>query len=682
MRTALTFILLISMNMVFAQKEFRQQIRMKSYLVDMAFSPNGQVALSNLFQRYIINSADGECIYMEDYKLPYANHSKSCWIGNDTIMICSQFAEKTKLVGNTTDGNRRGFIKCDKTDFPAFTCFFSDKHNNHWFASGRTLYYMHGNSSQPDSIILFPEEDKNKKITGIYFEDEGKNGVVCINEKSLYCTKDQGHTLRRITTPLEQKKYLRRLTTANKLKRPIFFNKYLLISQDDHVFAADTTDLNWHLLEDMAWVDVANNDNLYGITNDQRLLVLDSALKLKKEISLPDVRILNLAVFKNDLYLLTRNALLRCNENFVRRIPLVAPTQILDFEDYPKYSVENESKINEEEDEDEVDDEKKEIFKWYNQYTVGKDIYYLSPNEIITQDSAGRWYRYMTIPEDNTSSFMENNTIYFYTRYGSLYAIDVKGKQVNPYEWSPQMKSDDKVTELKFIYESTGCFHHNLYSVKYTLDGDIYKRGKIEAHKWYKKRTNITKMPKYLKEEDVLALKDYINYIQHHEDEIDPIEISDEDKEECMRTLITENEEPLKYHIFIPQNDSNYVREQVRNISSINQKQLEATFSDNRIFTSTTTDKYGIVLTFNNGSRLICSSTNSDNYCWALWKIEQRKFYRIFPGIKLGLLISQLSENAFLPKENNTNAFALYQILRDKLFSNPYKYHDKFSIVE
>lgn len=175
-------------------------------------------------------------------------------------------------------------------------------------SSGNIFYTNNYGASWSKNKSPFNE---NSRLNSIFMiNNKGIAGALMGN--LIYKTYDNWQTYSKIETPLDQNNILKRNKFENgvAIEKVIFWDKYIVVSQNCNIFYTDTSTINWKRfnpdLKDFAYDE--DNNILYGITVDSKVLKINSINEYKYLTSIQNNKyIIKSKAQNNSLYILNNN---------------------------------------------------------------------------------------------------------------------------------------------------------------------------------------------------------------------------------------------------------------------------------------------------------------------------------------------------------------------------------------
>lgn len=288
----LILILLLISDLSFANDKSRYaELNIKNEITDLTISPTEELYIftgnDEFFKTKSFNS------FWEKNKTSFYNSDKNeenklCnihFFNKDTAIITGRINDlstsRKSILYLTTDGGinwKKIFINENFWIYDVFV----NKSGEAWLCgSSGNIYYS--NNYGRNWVKKNTPFNRQLKINNFFmFKNTGIAGTF---ENSIFVTLDNWETYKKIETPLDQNHTLKRnnFFKNENIEKVIFWDKYIVVSQNYNVFYTDTSTINWKRFEtdlkDFAYDE--DNNILYGITVDSKVLKINSINEYK-----------------------------------------------------------------------------------------------------------------------------------------------------------------------------------------------------------------------------------------------------------------------------------------------------------------------------------------------------------------------------------------------------------------
>ena len=635
--------------MACAQEDYRERINLSWSSPELAISPKGIIALGTNTAIYVTDAPEKG---WRGIPMPVNNNWSSikdlCW-SSENVLIAS--VEGKLYAWEIADDGT--FKPLAMSNAPKAYDLQSDGNGRVWAWGLSTKVFYSSDSGRSWNEIAHIQElaDLDHHINDLYFDNNGKRGLIGSNYNELYLTRDNCKTLQRIPTPLDQKAYQQDEASAKRtiINKVRILGDYYIVEQDHKAFITSTKDIRWKPTNgsDTANdIDVMSNRFIVIRPDAGTVRLLDKTLNLVNEFKVPEEK--NDIAYGDDMYIIDKTSLHKCGINGSQRYELFRTDREID----PMNA-----------------DEPSRIF------TIdGQEFYFDSYDLIAKSKATGKWYRYMTFDFEPFKPFEGKGKIFFYNSFlddeMTLSQLNVKEKTIKPYEWPSKMFGRKKVVGMQVIYSVIGCFVNSGINKEYRLDGDelVWVKDYTIGNE---RKNAYPELPKQFKASDIQRLVRLIDESRSHEQAYTDTLITDEDRAEYVK-LIDEFLEDDDVHI-IQHMDINdkWIADgqQITALSEIWLKQAREYAS--RSF-STTTVTRKILFTFEDGSTMSCHNDKwRVSYLYSPWTITYGNFVYVTEDLNVGSLINQITHGKMLDQRYCSKAFAIYQMVKQQNSQSP-----------
>ena len=637
--------------MACAQEDYRERINLHWSSPELAISPKGIIALGAKTTIYVTDAPEKG---WRGIPMPVNNNWSSikdlCW-SSENVLIAS--VEGKLYAWEIVDDGT--FKPLAMSNAPKADDLRSDGNGRVWAwgLSNKVFYSSDSGCSWSEVAHIQELDDLNAQsilethyINDLYFDNNGKRGLIGSNYNELYLTLDNCKTLQRIPTPLDQKAYQQdedaaKRTTINKVR---ILGDYYIVEQDHKAFITSTKGIRWRPTNgsDTATdIDVMSNRYIVIRPDAGTVRLLDKNLNLANEFKVPEEK--RDIAYGDDMYIIDKTSLHKCGINGSQRYELFRTDREID----PMNA-----------------DEPSGIF------TIdGQEFYFDSYDLIAKSKATGKWYRYMTFDFEPLKPFVDKGKAFFYN-YSlddemTLYQLNVKEKTIKPYEWPSKMFGRKKVVGMQVIYSVIGCFVNSGINKEYRLDGDNLVR--VKDYTIGNERNNAySELPKQFKASDIQRLVALIDESRSHEQAYTDTLITDEDRAKYAM-LIDEFLEDDNVNIFEIMNKHDKWIAAGQQITALNESWLkQAREYASRSF-STTTVTRKVLFTFEDGSTMSCHNDKwRVSYLYSPWTITYGNFVYVTEDLNVSSLINQITQGKMLDQRYCSKAFAIYQMVKQQ----------------
>lgn len=637
--------------MACAQEDYRERINLNLTSQELAISPKGIIALGTNTTIYVTDAPEkgwrGVPIFLN--RSGSSSINDLCW-SSENVLIASVELGKLYAWEIADDGT---FKPLAMSNAPKAYNLRSDGHGQVWaWGLNSWVFYSSDSGRSWNEVAHIQElEDIDHHINDLYFDNNGKRGLIGSNYNELYLTLDNCKTLQRIPTPLDQKAYQQgeeaaKRTRINKVR---ILGDYYIVEQDYKSFITSTKDIRWRPTNgsDTATdIDVMSNRYIVIRPDAGTVRLLDKNLNLVNEFNVPENK--RDIAYGDDMYIIDKTSLHKCGIHGNQRYELFRTDQEID----PMHA-----------------NEKSDIF------TIDRQKFYFYNYDLIAKSKAtGKWYRYMTLDIDPSKSFEDKGKIYFYNSFlddeMTLYQVNIKEKTIKPYEWPSEMFGRKKVVGMQVIYSVIGCFVNSGIKKHYRLQGDelVWEKNYTIGNE---RNNAYSKLPKQFKASDIQRLVALIDESRSHPQTYSDTLITDEDKAEYVKLIdwfIKDDD------VDIFKNMDNYDKwiAAGQQITALSESQLKLAREDASSSFSTTTLTRKILFTFEDGSTMSCHNDKwRVSYLYSPWTITYGKFVYVTEDLNVGCLINQITQGKMLDQRYCSKAFAIYQMVKQQNNQRP-----------
>ena len=637
--------------MACAQEDYRERINLHWSSPELAISPKGIIALGAKTTIYVTDAPEKG---WRGIPMPVNNNWSSikdlCW-SSENVLIAS--VEGKLYAWEIVDDGT--FKPLAMSNAPKADDLRSDGNGRVWAwgLSNKVFYSSDSGCSWSEVAHIQELDDLNAQsilethyINDLYFDNNGKRGLIGSNYNELYLTLDNCKTLQRIPTPLDQKAYQQdedaaKRTTINKVR---ILGDYYIVEQDHKAFITSTKGIRWRPTNgsDTATdIDVMSNRYIVIRPDAGTVRLLDKNLNLANEFKVPEEK--RDIAYGDDMYIIDKTSLHKCGINGSQRYELFRTDREID----PMNA-----------------DEPSGIF------TIdGQEFYFDSYDLIAKSKATGKWYRYMTFDFEPLKPFVDKGKAFFYN-YSlddemTLYQLNVKEKTIKPYEWPSKMFGRKKVVGMQVIYSVIGCFVNSGINKEYRLDGDNLVR--VKDYTIGNERNNAySELPKQFKASDIQRLVALIDESRSHEQAYTDTLITDEDRAKYAM-LIDEFLEDDNVNIFEIMNKHDKWIAAGQQITALNESWLKKAREEASRSFSTTTVTRKVLFTFEDGSTMSCHNDKwRVSYLYSPWTITYGNFVYVTEDLNVSSLINQITQGKMLDQRYCSKAFAIYQMVKQQ----------------
>ena len=633
--------------MAYAQEDYRERINLNWSKTELAISPKGQIALGTNTTIYVTDALE------KGWRgIPMSvNKSSSsiedlCW-SSENVLIAS--VEGKLYAWEIADDGT--FKPLAMSNAPKAYDLRSDGYGLVWaWGLSTKVFYSSDSGRSWNEVAHIQElEDLDHYINDLYFDNNGKLGLIGSNYNELYLTRDNCKTLQRIPTPLDQKAYQReeaaKRTRINKVR---ILGDYYIVEQDYKAFITSTKDIRWRPTNgsDTANdIDVMSNRFIVIRPDAGTVRLLDKSLNLVNEFKVPEEK--RDIALGDDMYIIDETSLHKCGILGNQRYELLRTDREID----PMHA-----------------DERSDIF------TIDGQEFYFDNYDLIAKSKAtGKWYRYMTFDFEPIKPFVDKGKVFLYDSYSdyekTLYQLNIKEKTIKPYEWPSKMFGRKKVVGMQVIYSVIGCFVNSGINKQYRLEGDelVWVKDYTIGNE---RRNAYPELPKQFKASDIQQLVGLIDESRSHEQAYTDTLITDEDRAEYVK-LIDELYEDDDFDIieYLDKNDKWIAPGQ--QITALSENCLKQAGKDASHYLSTVVMTYKIVFTFKDGSTMSCHylkyPRQKVGYLYTPWTITYGNYVYQTEDLNVGSLINQITQGKMLDQRFCSKAYAIYQMVEQQI---------------
>lgn len=633
--------------MAYAQEDYRERINLNWSKTELAISPKGQIALGTNTTIYVTDAPEKGWRGIPISVNKSSSIEDLCW-SSENVLIASMEG-KLYAWEIADDGTFKPLVM---SNAPKAYDLRSDGHGLVWaWGLSTKVFYSSDSGRSWNEVAHIQElEDLDHYINDLYFDNNGKRGLIGSNYNELYLTRDNCKTLQRIPTPLDQKAYQQgeeaaKRTRINKVR---ILGDYYIVEQDYKAFITSTKDIRWRPTNgsDTANdIDVMSNRFIVIRPDAGTVRLLDKRLKLVNEFKVPEKKI-DIAL-GDDMYIIDETSLHKCGILGNQRYELLRTDREID----PMHA-----------------DERSDIF------TIdGQEFYFDNYDLIVKSKATGKWYRYMTFDFEPFKPFVDKGKVFLYDSYSdyekTLYQLNLKEKTMKPFEWPSEMFGRKKVVGMQVIYSVIGCFVNSGINKQYRLEGDelVWVKDYTIGNE---RRNAYPELPKQFKASDIQQLVRLIDESRSHEQAYTDTLITDEDRAEYVK-LIDELYEDDDFDIieYLDKNDKWIAPGQ--QITALSESCLKQAGKDASRYLSTVVMTYKIVFTFKDGSAMSCHylkyPRQKVGYLYTPWTITYGNYVYQTEDLNVGSLINQITQGKMLDQRYCSKAYAIYQMVEQQI---------------
>ena len=190
--------------MAYAQEDYRERINLNWSKTELAISPKGQIALGTNTTIYVTDAPEKGWRGIPMSVNKSSSIEDLCW-SSENVLIAS--VEGKLYAWEIADDGT--FKPLAMSNAPKAYDLRSDGHGLVWaWGLSTKVFYSSDSGRSWNEVAHIQElEDLDHHINDLYFDNNGKRGLIGSNYNELYLTRDNFKTLQRIPTPLDQKAY-------------------------------------------------------------------------------------------------------------------------------------------------------------------------------------------------------------------------------------------------------------------------------------------------------------------------------------------------------------------------------------------------------------------------------------------------------------------------------------------
>lgn len=654
--------------MAYAQEDYRERINLDWTTPEPAISPKGLIAMAANTTIYVTDSPEKgwQGIPMPVNKI--SGITDLCW-SSDNILIASD-NDNLYALEIADDGTVKPL---EISNAPNANKLRSDGHGRVWAWGSTKVFYSSDSGRSWNEVAHIQElEDLDNQsildthdINDLYFDSDGKRGLIGSNCNELYLTLDNCKTLLRIPTPLDQKAYQKSEASRNSsiINKVRILGDYYIVEQDHKAFISSTKDIRWRPTngsDTAKYIDVMSSRFIVIMPDAGTVRLLDKRLNLVNEFNVPEKKI-DIAL-GDDVYIIDRTSLYKCGIHGNQRYELLRTDREID----PMHA-----------------DEKPDIF------TIdGQEFYFHNYDLIAKSKATGKWYRHMTLDIDPFNPFEDKGKAFFYNFDDemTLYQLNIKEKTIKPFEWPSEMFGHKKVVGMQVINTLIGCYVNSGINKQYRLQGDelVWVKDYTIGDK---RRNAYPILPKQFKASDIQQLVRLLDESRSHEQAYTDTLITDEDRAEYVK-LIDElyEDDDFYYSEYAKLNDELYKDADFDIIEYMDKNKNDKWIAPGQQITalsesclkqareyasssfSTTTETRKIVFTFEDGSTMSCHNNKYRvSYLYSPWTITYGNYVYLIEDLNVGALINQITQGKMLDQRYCSKAYAIYQMVNQQI---------------
>ncbi|MBN2596638.1 MAG: hypothetical protein JXR82_07645 [Marinifilaceae bacterium] len=652
-----TLILIIATSNLFAQKDYRAILEIRGATEEFCISKDST---------FWIATKTGDTYFSEGFDKPW---KYGTFKTNEYDLVSGRTFERASFFNRDT-GYISGFIQKDgKQDFIYWTndggknwqevkfgksswidANYIDYKGNAWMSGNSQLVYYSNDFGKTWTSFDKIESTGNMRINTIFFENT-KRGIVGDFWNRIYLTEDNCKTWTKITSPLDQKKYVR---TDKNIRPTIYkaqiFGNNIIINQQNRIFWSKLDSIQWNELSDIIDYSYDKSSNkLFAISKDLKVHLFDSNFvsNWTSESNLVNAPI-SIKTLNGTLYAWHRAELTKVNEN--------------EFLYTPMYTLEN------------------PIATPYVTAKATRRTWGVNGREILQSDDLGKtWYR-IDLLDFNIGNFKAINDYEaiisdsYYQKYYKYKITDDSTELIKYFIENPLSEFlSNPLKEVSFEIGSQGCFHSNLKVIEYKLENDsTFSASKIEQQGY---KTEKEKFRNSFSAKVAFGILDAIDSNPFSKINVNELNISENDKDEYLKKIDLIEKDFKKGNTFdyehgtsrysLPYNklDFEFYKNAVNQIDSFNNTILNNILGTRYGNWSTTTNWIKITFKNKKGEEISISNFDDMPNAWYLpWIVEANGL--IFPinNIEVTKFIESNTPDDFISLENK-NKLAIFQMI-------------------
>ena len=489
--------------MAYAQEDYRERINLDWTNPELAISPKGLIAMAANTTIYVTDAPEKGWQGIPTPLNSISGIKDLCWSSDNTLIASANGNLYALEIAD--DGT---FKPLEISNAPKAYHLRSDGHGRVWAWGSTKVFYSSDSGCSWSQVAHFQELDNlndqsildTHDITDLYFDSNGKHGLIGSDCNELYLTLDNCKTLQRIPTPLDQKAYQQSEASRNSsiINKVRILGDYYIVEQDHKAFITSAKDIRWiptNGSDTAKYIDVMGDRFIVIMPDAGTVRLLDKSLDLVNEFNVPEKK--RDIALGDDVYIIDRTSLHKCGIHGNQRYELLRTDREID----PMHT-----------------DEKSDIF------TIDRQKFYFHNHDLIAKSKAtGKWYRYMTLDIDPYKPFVDKGKAFFYNfdEEMTLYQVNIKEKTIKektikPFEWPSKMFGRKKVVSMQVINTVIGCYVNSGINKLYRLEGD-----KLVWVKDYtignERRDAYPELPKQFKASDIQQLVRLLDESRSHE---------------------------------------------------------------------------------------------------------------------------------------------------------------------
>jgi hypothetical protein len=650
MKTILHILTIILLPLtVWGQNDYWARLSITGKVSELGISPSEKIWVATKAGNVYYTKQIGELWHIG----PFGSLNPFNFSTGNTFERVNFFSEDTLMIS--------GFIQENgKQDF----VHWSGNHGKTWekvifgnsswidaaYINNNGRAWMSGNSQ-----LIYYTEDKGKtwisfdkveptgnlRFSTIHFAKDEQTGLFGSFWNVLYRTVDNCQNWEKLPTPLSQGKYQR----LSKEDRPdirkirMFGNQYI-INQQGRIFITQSDPIEWIYLPDVIDFEVAENEDLFTINQDLSISLYDTTFSKtwQSAKSLEDYP-RAIGVRNSNLFVLTPENIYKINPKaffisplFTDKIPIQEPYLKLRFEG-EKYGFDN-----------------KDILRFDNKKK--------------------QWYRFMSL--DFTianATLFDNKMIIADPVLKKHYAIDLKQKSINEYNFPASLFSNLAVKEIHFENGSQGCFHSNNAVKTY-----IKKQNKFVIDKKSSSSKYLSRAASQIEVSKIERIIDILDKSRFVKVSLSDLSITENDIKK-FKKFIDKEEQRIKQsgidrfdyqnlYTFPGENtDFNFYRSIADSLFTLSEEDINNAFWQAYGNWSTTTDWRRVTFIFHNGKKLtIENSDNKPNYLYTPWVVDFEGLKFRTNSVLFGQQIDELTNGQFFNEVARDKNYAIFKI--------------------
>ena len=631
---------------VFSQEAHLARLPISGWVRELGISPSEEVWVATTAGNIYYTRHAGDLWHLG----PFGSFAQNQM--GETFDRINFFSEDTLMIsGYLHDGDKRSFVYWSGNYGKTWEKVFFDQSSwmdaayiNHkgkaWISSSFQHIYYTANNGKDWTAFDNLKKFNDLRFSSIFFSKDEKTGLFGAYNNVIYKTANNCKSWKRITTPLDQKKYQNLSDEANTdIEKIRLFGRYYIVNQHGRVFITNSGHIDWKYLPDIADFEVTENGALYTVNRDESISIYNCGF-VKTWQSRQKLTEAPMAIgVRNDkLFALTAEYLYKISTDeftssqvFTDELPIPEPGLKLTFQ--------------------------------------GRQLGFESRDVLCFDTATARWFRIMTLDFPISNAIVFNGQLLVSDIRFNYHKLNPDTRSITDYNLPANLFTGQSVTEMDFECEVWSCGGVRQWQRSYLKRFNEFVADKSLSSPEY--------LPGAVNEIDEATVRKLIEEIQRSRFSgisIADLGLSNEDIQSFQKYIDRESRRIKTSGVYIADRsnlyefpgehtDFGFYKSAAAGLFKLRESTVNSVFQQSGGKPGTTIIWRRVIFVFGDGKKLtIENSDYKPNYLYTPWQVDYDGIKFTANSIKFGQYIDEITNKQFFDKNAREKNYAIFKI--------------------